>query len=92
MNYENFKREIDFNRENPAEYNYYIIGYNRDMSLQEFVNAIYEKNSLLENLWAHKAGNVFYVMTEKSDVISSDIAPIFEEVEYFVVEEQEEQQ
>jgi hypothetical protein len=89
MNYEHFKREIDFNRENPAEYNYYIVGYDREMTVQEFVSAVYEKAGSLENLWAHKAGNIFYVMTEKSDVLSSDVAPIFEVVEYSIAEEQQ---
>lgn len=82
MKYTEFKREIDFNRENPEEYNYYLVGFDGTVSMQEFINLVYQTIPEIQGLWCHRAGSVYYTALKKPDVLPENFAPYIEIVEF----------
>ena len=82
MTYNEFISEYDFNRSEPEEYNYFTVCFDHHKTNQQFIDYTYSTISNLQDLWYHRAGNIFYVMLRKPDMLPDGFAPYVEVIEY----------
>jgi len=90
MTFNDFSKEIKFGFTQPADYNYYTAFFTEPMSTQQFIQYAYEKILNLENLWVHKAGNLFYMAIEKDFVLPENFAPYLEIINFIETDNTEE--
>jgi hypothetical protein len=89
MTFDDFSKQVSFGFINPENYTHFVAVFNDEKTETEFYSYISEKIPNLQNIWALKVGNSYYVAVENSVEIPQDFADFIDTVEFANYEEAE---